>query len=52
MMGHLNDMNEDNIAIYGGGSPCGLYGPRSGSVAIVEDETVTDPEISCEYCAI
>lgn len=46
MMGRLNDMNEDNTAIYGGGTPCGLYGPRSGSVAIVEDETVTDPEIS------
>eukprot|EP00571_Detonula_confervacea_P005641 CAMPEP_0172321060 /NCGR_PEP_ID=MMETSP1058-20130122/42145_1 /TAXON_ID=83371 /ORGANISM="Detonula confervacea, Strain CCMP 353" /LENGTH=937 /DNA_ID=CAMNT_0013036459 /DNA_START=47 /DNA_END=2860 /DNA_ORIENTATION=+ len=38
--------NETNIASYGGGTPCGSYGPRSGSVAIVEDEKVTEPTIT------
>ena len=32
-------------ASYGGGDRCGQYGPRRGSVVLVEDESVVVPEI-------
>jgi len=44
MIGLFNGFDDD-IATYGGGAPCGLHGPRSGSVAIVEDDFIESPEI-------
>ncbi|KAL7544245.1 hypothetical protein ACHAWF_007618 [Thalassiosira exigua] len=46
LIGRYNGMESDNVAVFGGGAPCGVHGPRSGSVAIVEDETVTEPTIA------
>lgn len=46
-------------ANYGGGYRCGLYGPRRGSVVLIEDDTVVIPKITsviepstCVYRAI
>ena len=35
-----------NIVSYGGGAPCGMHGPRRGSVVLVEDPAATEPYIS------
>ena len=48
MIGNFHGFTEDNVGIYGGGAPCGTYGPRSGSVIIIEDETVAKPTVSCK----
>lgn len=48
MIGNYHGI-EDNTVSYGGGAPCGVNGPRSGSVTIVEDELVTEPTISCKF---
>ena len=37
--------NETNVATFVGGSSCGSHGPRSGTVAIVEDKEATEPTI-------
>lgn len=37
MIGLFNGFDNNTVAMYGGGAPCGLYGPRSGSVSIIED---------------
>ena len=31
--------------VYGGGGPCGMYGPRRGTVLLVEDSSATEPYI-------
>jgi len=40
---------EDGVAYFGGGSPCGVYGPRSGVIRIVADEQVTEPTLGDFY---
>ena len=46
MIGWFNGFDNDTIAMFGGGAPCGTYGPRSGSVLIVEDDLTKSPEIT------
>ncbi len=40
---------EDGVAYFGGGAICGVYGPRSGVLQIVEDELVTEPTLGDFY---
>eukprot|EP00574_Skeletonema_japonicum_P013286 CAMPEP_0201723274 /NCGR_PEP_ID=MMETSP0593-20130828/7384_1 /ASSEMBLY_ACC=CAM_ASM_000672 /TAXON_ID=267983 /ORGANISM="Skeletonema japonicum, Strain CCMP2506" /LENGTH=254 /DNA_ID=CAMNT_0048214363 /DNA_START=225 /DNA_END=986 /DNA_ORIENTATION=- len=42
VIGVFNGFDNNTVAMFGGGAPCGQYGPRSGSVSIVED--VLTPE--------
>lgn len=35
-----------NVTSFGDGKPCGKYGPRRGSVVVVEDASATEPAIS------
>lgn len=44
LKGYLREI-EDGVAKFGGGAPCGVYGPRTGHVNIIENELVTEPTI-------
>jgi len=45
MVGRYIGIDKEN-AVFGGGAPCGIYGPRTGLVSIIEDDMVTEPSIA------